>query len=641
LSATKTLNHVEIQGNATLLDTVGSDGAGARQRKITLQGKTLAGVLHTLLEVIAQHEGSAADQKAEVKVYLNDGNDGTSPTLVVTIASTGVFTFAQTPAGIATEAFVTAAVAAAVVGLLDDKGNTDCSGNPNYPAALKGDIYTVSVAGKIGGASGVTVEVGDTFRAIADNAGGTQGAVGSSWAVLQANLVGALVSGGPLGMPSSGDATNLINLPVATGISGLAAGIAAFLATPSGANLAAALTSALPISAGGTGQATAYAGLDALTVKGADIASAATTDLAAATGMVNRITGTATIASFGTAAAGVLRVLHFAGAAVLTFNATSMQLPGGANITTAAGDMAIFVSMGSGNWHCTAYSPAGQLPIARGGTGAATVIAAIDALHAKSADIVAASTTDLATATGEEVDITGSTTITAFGTCAAGVVRRLRFTGAPLITHNATSLICPSASNIQTAAGDTMEVVSLGSGNWFVCSYQSGLGQESWLYQNGDFTMATGNSLTKLFNASTNGGFTLPTGTYFFEAHVSLGSMSTNNENGKVNILGAGTATLAGQRWRLHGVDGTHDAISAMNNGVTVTGNETPSPMLSTTTTGEVHVIMVGTFRVTVAGTIIPSFAPTTSSTPVNKDGGYFRLRRIGDTSFAARGLTS
>lgn len=71
------------------------------------------------------------------------------------------------------------------------KGSTDCSANPNYPAALKGDSYRVSVAGKIGGASGVSVEVGDRYYALADNAGGTQASVGTSWDVLQGNIVGS------------------------------------------------------------------------------------------------------------------------------------------------------------------------------------------------------------------------------------------------------------------------------------------------------------------------------------------------------------------------------------------------------------------------------------------------------------------
>ena len=43
------------------------------------------------------------------------------------------------------------------------KGNIDCSANPNYPAASTGDVYNVSSAGKIGGASGEDVEQYDTI----------------------------------------------------------------------------------------------------------------------------------------------------------------------------------------------------------------------------------------------------------------------------------------------------------------------------------------------------------------------------------------------------------------------------------------------------------------------------------------------
>jgi hypothetical protein len=45
-----------------------------------------------------------------------------------------------------------------------------------------------------------------------------------------------------LGTPTSGTLTNCTGLPVGTGVSGLGAGVATFLATPSSANLAAALT---------------------------------------------------------------------------------------------------------------------------------------------------------------------------------------------------------------------------------------------------------------------------------------------------------------------------------------------------------------------------------------------------------------
>ncbi len=48
--------------------------------------------------------------------------------------------------------------------------------------------------------------------------------------------------GGALGTPASATLTNATNLPISTGVSGLGSGMAAFLATPSSANLASAVT---------------------------------------------------------------------------------------------------------------------------------------------------------------------------------------------------------------------------------------------------------------------------------------------------------------------------------------------------------------------------------------------------------------
>jgi len=63
----------------------------------------------------------------------------------------------------------------------------DCSASPNYQEGLVGDQYIVSVAGVIGGASGKAVYVGDMVYCIVDNAGGNEGAVGTSWAVCHSN----------------------------------------------------------------------------------------------------------------------------------------------------------------------------------------------------------------------------------------------------------------------------------------------------------------------------------------------------------------------------------------------------------------------------------------------------------------------
>lgn len=74
------------------------------------------------------------------------------------------------------------------------KGAIDCSGNPNYPAADAGDTYKVSVAGKIGGASGPDVEVGDTLYCTNDSTStGDHATVGAYWVILQVNLDGAVI----------------------------------------------------------------------------------------------------------------------------------------------------------------------------------------------------------------------------------------------------------------------------------------------------------------------------------------------------------------------------------------------------------------------------------------------------------------
>lgn len=89
----------------------------------------------------------------------------------------------------------------------------------------------------------------------------------------------------------------------------------------------------------------------------------------------------------------------------------------------------------------------------------------------KSSNIASASTTDLSTATGAFAHVTGTTTITAFGTVTAGRYRHLVFDGALTLTHNATSLILPSGANIVTTANDCAVMVSEGSGNWRCVSY--------------------------------------------------------------------------------------------------------------------------------------------------------------------------
>lgn len=88
------------------------------------------------------------------------------------------------------------------------------------------------------------------------------------------------------------------------------------------------------------------------------------------------VTGTNAITSFGTYAAGAKRTLTFSSALTLTHNATSLILPGNANITTAAGDVAVMQSLGSGNWRCIGYTRANGTPVV-----GATIVSASESVQ--------------------------------------------------------------------------------------------------------------------------------------------------------------------------------------------------------------------------------------------------------------------
>lgn len=86
---------------------------------------------------------------------------------------------------------------------------------------------------------------------------------------------------------------------------------------------------------------------------GADVASAATINLTTSTGDLIGVTGTTTITAV-TLAEGVEKTVRFTGALTLTHGA-SLVLPTGRNITTAAGDTAVFRGYASSVVRCINY----------------------------------------------------------------------------------------------------------------------------------------------------------------------------------------------------------------------------------------------------------------------------------------------
>jgi hypothetical protein len=94
-------------------------------------------------------------------------------------------------------------------------------------------------------------------------------------------------------------------------------------------------------------------------------ATSGTTNLALAGGNFVHITGSGpiSITSFGTLPAGSRFVLCFDIPVTIVYNATTLIIPGAANIVTVAGDCIMLISEGSGAWRLIGYFPSTGLPV--------------------------------------------------------------------------------------------------------------------------------------------------------------------------------------------------------------------------------------------------------------------------------------
>lgn len=113
--------------------------------------------------------------------------------------------------------------------------------------------------------------------------------------------------------------------------------------------------------ASGTGTYTWFSGTTT-------VSAASTISLVGGNTTLVTIAGSGTINSFGTPVySGDIRFIRFGTSTVtLAHSASSggIELPGAANISTATGDYAIFVSSSTGTWRCWSYSKASGVPLA-------------------------------------------------------------------------------------------------------------------------------------------------------------------------------------------------------------------------------------------------------------------------------------
>lgn len=117
------------------------------------------------------------------------------------------------------------------------------------------------------------------------------------------------------------------------------------------------------------------------------------------------------------------------------------------------------------------------------------------------ADIASATTTTLGTQNTNFLRVTGTTTITSFGTTYNGP-RFLRFEGALTLTHSST-LILPTGANITTAAGDLAIAIpkaTLGTADGWYVFYQRADGSSLYSYA------TPGSIQAQTYTAFTTGG---------------------------------------------------------------------------------------------------------------------------------------
>lgn len=176
-------------------------------------------------------------------------------------------------------------------------------------------------------------------------------------------------------------------------------------------------------------------------------------------------------------------------------------------------------------------------------------------LDEKSAAPASAATLDVSG--GNFLQPTGTTTISALGTAQAGACRNIYFTTALQLTDSANLILPGTNKNILTAAGDTAEFRSLGSGNWLLTNYQRG---------DGGLTLVGSLDTSSVINEAMGTDIVVVNGTTNIAAATG-NSVRLTNASGANAISALGTAQAGAKRRVWFSITGgsvslTHNATS-------------------------------------------------------------------------------
>lgn len=159
----------------------------------------------------------------------------------------------------------------------------------------------------------------------------------------------------------------------------------------------------------------------------------------------------------------------------------------------------------------------------------------------------------------------------------------------------------------------------------------------SFIYQNAGRTLTSTTAAQKLFDQTTNGRVTLGTGLYRVEAEILMTGMSATSGNAVLDMLGAGTAVVSGALLHSVGRDDSAPLGSGARTGVGANGASIIRLAGASAGTGIISQV-TGVFKVTTAGTLIPSVLLDTAAAATVELGTYMTITKIADAGVYASG---